>query len=86
MESAIDAGAVDVEREDDDHVVFTAFEDLARVAEAMEAKLGPARTTAVVWRAKSAMPLSEDGEAGLERLIDALEDDGDVQNVWTNVA
>jgi transcriptional/translational regulatory protein YebC/TACO1 len=32
------------------------------------------------------MPLTEDGEAGLERLIDALEDEDDVQNVWTNVA
>jgi YebC/PmpR family DNA-binding regulatory protein len=86
MEAAIDAGAADVEREDDEHVVFTAFEDLAQVAEAMEATLGPARTTAVVWKAKTAMPLTEDGEAGLERLIDALEDEDDVQNVWTNVA
>jgi transcriptional/translational regulatory protein YebC/TACO1 len=86
MEAAIDAGAADVELEDDEHVVFTAFEDLAQVAEAMEAALGPARTTAVVWKAKTAMPLTEDGEAGLERLIDALEDEDDVQNVWTNVA
>ena len=84
MEAAIDAGAVDVERDEDEHVIYTAFEDLAQVAEAMEAKLGPARATGVVWKPKTSIPLTEDGEASLEKLIDALEDEDDVQNVWTN--
>ena len=38
----------------------------------------------VIWRAKAETPLSGDPVASLMKLIDALDDDDDVQNVWTN--
>ena len=85
MDAAIEGGAVDVERDGEEHRVFTAFADLAQVAEALEAIFGPARTTAVVWRPKTPTPVSEDAEMGVVKLIDALEEEDDVQNVWTNV-
>jgi YebC/PmpR family DNA-binding regulatory protein len=85
MDAAIEAGAEDAESDPDDgHVIFTAFEDLGSVAEALEASLGAAKSTAIVWRAKTDTPVSEDDAPTVLKLIDALEDDDDVQNVWTN--
>jgi transcriptional/translational regulatory protein YebC/TACO1 len=54
------------------------------VIEALEATLGPAKSTAIVWRPKSAVPVGETEAATLVKLIGALEDDDDVQSVWTN--
>jgi len=82
LEAAIDAGAQDVSSGEDDHVILTAFEDLAGVAEALEASLGPAKSTGVIWKAKNAIAAPD--TSGLAKLIEALEDDDDVQNVWTN--
>ena len=84
MEAAIEAGAEDVESEEDTHVVFTAFEDLAAVAEALEARFGAPRSTAIVWRPKSLTPVAGDQAAGLLKLMDALDDEDDVQNVYPN--
>ncbi len=84
MEAAIDAGAADVETDEDGHIILTAFEDMAPVAEALEAALGPAKSTALIWKAKTLVPVAEAAAPGLERLIEALEDDEDVQSVWTN--
>ncbi|MBV8593307.1 MAG: YebC/PmpR family DNA-binding transcriptional regulator [Caulobacteraceae bacterium] len=84
LEAAIDAGAEDAFVEDGEHVVLTSFEDLMAVADALEAALGPATSTGVVWRAKSDVPVAGDAAPALARLIEALEDDDDVQAVWTN--
>jgi YebC/PmpR family DNA-binding regulatory protein len=85
MEAAIDAGAQDAESDDETHTVFAAFEDLNTVAEALEAQLGPAKSTSIVWRPKTLTPVSNDDAAGLMKLIDALDDDDDVSNVYSNV-
>ena len=84
MEAAIEAGAEDVETDDDGHVIYTAFEDLGAVIEALEVSLGPPKSTAIVWRPKSATPLADDDAPGLMKLIDALDDDDDVQTVYSN--
>lgn len=84
LEAAIEAGAEDTENEDDRRLIFTSFEDLAAVAEALEARLGPAKSAAVVWRAKSETPVAGDDAATLVKLVTALEDDDDVQSVWAN--
>ena len=85
MEAAIEAGAEDVQSDPEDgHTVYTAFEQLNEVAQALEAALGPAKSTAIVWRPKSHTPVEGDAAATLMKLIDALEDDDDVQNVYSN--
>ena len=84
MEAAIEAGAQDVESDEDGHTVFTAFEDLGTVAEALEATLGAPRSTGVVWRPKSLTPVAGEQAASLLKLIDALDDDDDVQTVTPN--
>ena len=84
MEAAIEAGAEDVESDQDTHVVYTAFEDLAAVAETLEERFGAPRSTAIVWRPKSLTPVAGDQAAGLLKLIDALDDEDDVQTVYPN--
>ena len=92
MEAAIEAGAQDVEADlgtdqwdtGDGHTVYTSFEDLSDVAAALEAKYGPAASVKTVWRPKSNVPVSGDQAATLMKLIDALDDDDDVQAVYAN--
>ncbi len=85
MEAAIEAGAEDVESDEEGHVIYTAFEDLGAVIEALEATLGQAKSTGVVWKPKTLTPVETETAASLMKLIDVLDEDDDVQNVWTNV-
>jgi YebC/PmpR family DNA-binding regulatory protein len=84
MEAAIEAGAEDVESDADGHLITTLFEDLSTVAEALEATLGAPKSTGVVWRPKTEVPVSSAEAATIMKLIDALDDDDDVQNVYLN--
>ena len=84
MEAAIEAGAEDVESDEEGHTVYTAFDALSEVSQALEASLGAAKSTHIVWRPKSLVPVEGDVVATLMKMIDALEDDDDVQNVYGN--
>ena len=84
MEAAIESGADDVESDEESHTVYTAFEQLSEVAQALEALLGAAKSTGIVWRPKSQTPVTGEAAATLMKLIEALEDDDDVQNVYSN--
>ena len=86
MEAAIDAGASDVESDEDGHTIYSAFEELNTVAEALEATLGPAKSTGVIWKPQNEVPIAGDDAAKLVKLLDALDDDDDVQNVYGNYA
>ena len=84
MEAAIEAGADDVESDEDGHTIYTAFDQLTEVAAALEAALGPAKSTQHGWRPKALAPLTGDAVVTLMKLIDTLEDDDDVQSVYSN--
>jgi transcriptional/translational regulatory protein YebC/TACO1 len=55
------------------------------VAEALEQSLGAPKGTAIVWRPKSGTPVSGEDATTLMKLLDALDDDDDVSNVYSNV-
>ena len=84
MEAALEAGAEDVESDEDGHTIFTAFDALNEVAQALEAALGAPKSTHLVWRPKARTPVSGDAAATLMKLLEALEDEDDVQNVYSN--
>ncbi|HVK42610.1 YebC/PmpR family DNA-binding transcriptional regulator [Caulobacter zeae] len=87
MEAAIEAGAQDVESdmgEDGGHTVYTAFEDLNEVSSALEAKFGEASSTKIVWKPKLLNEVTGDSVATLMKLLDALDEDDDVQNVYSS--
>ena len=82
MMAAIEAGAEDVESDEETHTIFTGYESFAEVAAALEASLGEAKSTKIIWRAKGGTPISGDSVGTLMKLLDALEDDDDVQSVY----
>ena len=84
MEAAIDAGADDVATDEDGHTITCAFESLGEVSKALEASLGEAETVKVVWKPQNTVPVDEEKAQSLMKLIDNLEDDDDVQNVYSN--
>ena len=84
MEAAIEAGAQDVESDAEGHIIYAAFEDMGAVVEALEAALGPAKTTKVIWKPKAEVPVAGDAATTLLKMLDALDDDDDVQNVFGN--
>ena len=85
MEAAIEAGAEDVSSDDETHLIFTAYEDLNEVASALAGALGDAKSTTHVWRPKTGTPVSDEDSVTLIKLLDALDDDDDVSNVYSNV-
>jgi YebC/PmpR family DNA-binding regulatory protein len=84
LEAAIEAGADDVKSDADGHVVTCAFEDLAAVSAALEAKLGEPASVKAPWKPTMATAVDEEKAASVLKLIAALEDDDDVQNVYSN--
>ncbi|MFN3989669.1 MAG: YebC/PmpR family DNA-binding transcriptional regulator [Erythrobacter sp.] len=84
LEAAIEAGADDVESSADGHIVWTAADALHGVASALEKVLGPADNVKLAWKPSLSVVVDESTAATLLKLIDALDDDDDVQTVWGN--
>ena len=84
LEAAIEAGAADVESSEDGHVITTAFEDLGDVAKTLEQVLGEAETVKAVWQPQTMTALDEDKAATMMKLLGILDDDDDVQAVYSN--
>jgi YebC/PmpR family DNA-binding regulatory protein len=84
MMAAIEAGAEDVESSEEGHTVWCADTDLSEVSNALEAELGESSTTKLVWKPTISTEMDLEGMEKLMRLIDALEDDDDVQRVTSN--
>jgi len=84
MDAAIEAGAEDVESAEDGHVIYTADTDLNDVSTALEAALGESDSTKLIWKPQTTTELDLETAQKLFKLIDALEDDDDVQSVTAN--
>ncbi len=84
MEAAIMAGADDVQSGEEEHVIICAFEDIGEVSKALEADLGEAESVKTIWKPQTTTELDEDKARSVLKLIDTLEDDDDVQNVYAN--
>ena len=82
--AAIEAGAEDVESGEDGHIIWCADTDLNEVATALEAVLGESDSTKLVWKPTTTTDMDLDNMTKLMKLVDALEDDDDVQRVTTN--
>jgi len=85
LEAAIEAGAEDVESDEDEHRILCVIDDLASVRDALEAKFGPANAARLVWRPQILVPVDADEVAQyLFKLVETLEDSDDVQTVYAN--
>lgn len=84
MEAAIEAGADDVESDEESHVILCAFESVGEVTAALEAALGEAESVKTIWKPQTNTPVDEDRARSILKLVATLEDDDDVQNVYVN--
>ena len=85
MMAAIEAGAEDVESDEEGHWIYCADTDLNEVSSALEEQLGESETAKLIWKPQAPTEIADlDTAQKLMRLIEALEDDDDVQNVTGN--
>lgn len=84
FEAAIEAGAEDVESSEDGHIIYCADTDLGEVSTALETALGESDSTKLIWKPNVTTELGLEDMQKLMKLLDALEDDDDVQHVYSN--
>jgi YebC/PmpR family DNA-binding regulatory protein len=84
LEAAIEAGAEDVESDEGGHRIWTSIDSLHEVARALEPMLGESEGTRLAWKPSTDVEVRGDDAEQLMKLIDALEEDDDVQTVWGN--
>lgn len=84
LEAAIEAGADDVQSSAGGHEIYCDASALGEVASALEKKFGEAESVRLVWKPKTLTPVSGEAAGTLLKLIEALEDCDDVQNVSAN--
>lgn len=84
LEAAIEAGAEDVESDDSGHRIWTSVENLHEVAKALEPMLGEAEGAKLAWKPQTEVEVRGDDAQQLLKLMDALEEDDDVQTLWGN--
>jgi YebC/PmpR family DNA-binding regulatory protein len=84
LEAAIEAGADEVESTPDGHEVTTAVENFFQVRDLLESRFGPPESARLDWRPATSVTLDEQQAASVLKLLDLLEDNDDVQNVYAN--
>lgn len=84
FESCVEAGADDLELNDDVYEITCAPDDLSQVREKLEKTFGEASTMSLTWRPKTLSSVNEKQAETLIKLIDVLEDNDDVQDVFAN--
>ncbi|MEP7130849.1 MAG: YebC/PmpR family DNA-binding transcriptional regulator [Sphingomicrobium sp.] len=84
FEAAIEAGADDVESDENGHQIWTALDQLHEAAKALEPLLGEAASAKLAWKPQTEAEVRGEQAQQLVRLIESLEEDDDVQTVWGN--
>jgi YebC/PmpR family DNA-binding regulatory protein len=84
MMAAIEAGADDVQSDDENHVISCADTDLNDVSNALEADLGESDSTKLIWKPNMTTEVDAEGLSKLMNLLDTLEEDDDIQRVTAN--
>ena len=84
LEAAIEAGADDAESGPEGHEITCAAEAFFGVRDALEARFGPPEAAKLDWRPATSVTLDEDRAPSVLKLMDALEDNDDVQSVYAN--
>jgi YebC/PmpR family DNA-binding regulatory protein len=84
LEAAIEAGAEDVDSDDDGHRIWTSVETLHEAAKALEPMLGEAERAKLAWKPQTDVEVRGEQAQQLGRLMEGLEEDDDVQTVWGN--
>ena len=84
LEAAIEAGADEAEETEDGHEVTCGIEAFFAVRDSLEARFGAPEMAGLEWRPGTTVALDEERAQTLLKLMDALDDNDDVQNVYAN--
>jgi YebC/PmpR family DNA-binding regulatory protein len=84
MEAAIEAGADDVATTEDGHEIVTTLEMLRDVSQVLEGKFGEPRKSAIIWKPQNTIAVDDEAGEKIMKLLGALEESDDVQNVYAN--
>ncbi len=84
FEAALEAGASDVESSDGGHEVTCEPDDFSAVRDSLEEKFGVAEDARLDWKPQTSVAVDEEVASTLLKLLDALEDNDDVQRVAAN--
>ena len=84
FEAALEAGADDVITEEEGHTILCDPDAFSMVRDALTSKFGEAEPARLTWVSKTTTPIAGDAAKSLLKLIDTLEDNDDVQFVFSN--
>jgi len=84
MQEFLRIQADDVESDEDGHWIYTSFEAMNEVSSALEKVLGEAESAKFIFKPQNEVPVDAEKGASLLRMISILEEDDDVQNVYSN--
>jgi len=84
LELVIEVGADNCESDKEQHTITCTPESFGQVRDKLEKKLGEPKSAKLTWLPKSGAPINEDQARSLLKMIDVLEDNDDVQEVFAN--
>jgi YebC/PmpR family DNA-binding regulatory protein len=84
LDAALEAGADDCESDADGHRLYCEMTMLHEVAKVLEERLGEPTGVRIIWRPQNTVDVDDERAEKLLKMLDALEDSDDVQNVYAN--
>ncbi len=84
FEAALDAGADDVQSNDDGHEVVCSSGDLHAISGQLGERFGEPQSAKLVWRPLTTITVDEDAADSLLKLCETLDDNDDVQTISAN--
>ena len=84
LEAAIETGAENCESDKSQHQITCSPESFGHVRDALEKKFGEPQSAKLTWVPKTGAPVNEEQAQSLLKMIDMLEDNDDVQEVFAN--
>ncbi|MFO0445911.1 MAG: YebC/PmpR family DNA-binding transcriptional regulator [Holosporales bacterium] len=85
FDAALDVGADNVESTDEHHVITTTPEALHTIRDGLEATFGAPASASFVWVPQTMVALADDAAVPVLKMLDALDDLDDVQQVFSNL-
>ena len=84
IESSIDQGAEDCDISEDCYEVYCQPSDLHSLGEKLEKKFGDANLMKIIWKSENNVVIDKDTFSKIDRLIELLDDNDDVQDIYFN--
>ena len=84
FEAVLEAGADDVETDDNGHEITCKPENFNKVREELEGRFDAPEESGLTWKPQNLVSVDEAQASTLLKLLDVLDDNDDVQNVSSN--